>query len=337
MVEPVYDRALGCLLGVAAGDALGMPASFMTPGQIRRRYGRIERFIVPDAPEQTAHGGLPAGSVTDDTQETALLAECMIHNRGFERGDFLSRLRAWAVENHMLESTVTGPSTRRLLSALVENRDPGESAALGDTNGSAMRVAPVGIFHHGDVDAAIRDALASSAVSHASKPAMAGAAAVAAAVALCVTGRYSIEEIMDAAIRGAVAGEAEGGEIVGPSTLARIVLARRIVDENPALSLPMMTEELVKIFGNGMKACESVPFSLGVFYASRGSVRDGILAAVNAGDDADTNGAITGALCGAYEGARAFPDEWRGIAGADGLDRLAGALLCHAQGNNVIL
>jgi ADP-ribosylglycohydrolase len=59
-----------------------------------------------------------------------------------------------------------------------------------------------------------------------------------------------------------------------------------------------------------MKSYESIPLSLGVFYAAKGDVTNGIVAVVNIGDDADTNGAIVGALCGAYSGASTIKKNW---------------------------
>ena len=70
-------------------------------------------------------------------------------------------------------------------------------------------------------------------------------------------------------------------------------------------------DELVGIFGASMFAYESVPLALGIFYAVDGIAEEGILAAVNAGDDADTNGAICGNICGAYSGAEKIPEAWR--------------------------
>jgi ADP-ribosylglycohydrolase len=70
-------------------------------------------------------------------------------------------------------------------------------------------------------------------------------------------------------------------------------------------------DELTGVFGASMFAYESVPLALGAFYAVNGNGRAGVLAAVNAGDDADTNGAICGNICGAYSGAASFPTEWK--------------------------
>ncbi len=59
-----------------------------------------------------------------------------------------------------------------------------------------------------------------------------------------------------------------------------------------------------------MKSYESIPLSLGIFYAAKGDYKKGLLAAINIGDDADTNGAIVGALCGAYSGIKKIPAQW---------------------------
>ena len=59
----------------------------------------------------------------------------------------------------------------------------------------------------------------------------------------------------------------------------------------------------------------------------RGSFRDGALAAVNLGDDADTTGAVYGQLAGACYGAEAIPAEWRERLALRGLiERLADRL-----------
>ena len=80
-------------------------------------------------------------------------------------------------------------------------------------------------------------------------------------------------------------------------------------------------DELVGIIGAGMQAYESIPYSLGVFYAANGDAKEGIIAAINGGDDADTNGAICGNICGAFSGADAIPEEWkRRVEKESGLD-----------------
>jgi ADP-ribosylglycohydrolase len=307
----MIDKAAGCLFGSAIGDAMGMPASFMSPEQVKRNYGRITDFLKP-ASEQVAHGYLHRAEITDDTQETIILAQTLIEAKGFDEQIFIDKMRRWAVEQDMLSSTVIGPSTRRFLEAIIKDGDYLEIGKSGVTNGAAMRVAPVGIFYHGDPEKACREAMNQARVSHGSVCGLASAAAVAAAVSLAVEGHSTPEEVMDAAIAGAITGEQEGADIPAPKISRRLILAKEIVDKRIKHdSLEAVAYELYALFGAGMKSYESIPLSLGVSYAAGFDFKSGLITVINIGDDADTNGAITGALCGAYSGLGAIPLAWQ--------------------------
>lgn len=307
----MIDRAYGALIGGAIGDAMGMPASFFTRDKIKRVYGYITDFIEPEANEQQYHGNLKAGEITDDTMESIIISNILIRNDGFDRAAFIAEMRNWAIKYKMLESTVIGPSTRKFLEAIVENQDPTEPSKLSTTNGSAMRAAPVGVKYYNDFEKCIRIAAETSLPSHSSKPCVAAACAVAAAVAAGVKGGHTPSQIMELAHEGARYGESIGYDITSPSVSKRILLAKEIVDRNRSKGISTVLDELVGIIGSGMQAYESVPFALGAFYAVDGAAKEGIIAAVNGGDDADTNGAICGNICGAYAGASSIPDEWK--------------------------
>lgn len=305
----MIKRAHGCLIGSAIGDAMGMPASFMTPEKIKRIYGRITDFLTPDK-EQIAHGSLAEGKITDDTEES-LIISAVLHEAGkFDQALFIEKMKNWAIANRMLESTIIGPSTRRFLEAILKGENPQESGKVGDTNGGAMRVAPIGIFYHGNVAQAIRDAVISGTLSHGSKPGLASTAAIAAAIAVAVQGASTPEDVMAAAICGAEVGEKEGFDIPAPSVVARIKLAMELVECNQGKTIDEISFILYQYIGASMKSYESIPLSLGIFYAAKGDFESGLLAAINIGDDADTNGAIVGALCGAYRGIDCIRPSW---------------------------
>lgn len=310
-MNDVLDRAMGCLAGGAIGDAMGMPASFLSQAQIRKTYGYIEDFL-PPAPGAKAHLELGEGETTDDTYETMIVARVLIEKGRFDAPTFGRLMKDWALEKNMLESDLIGPSTRRFLTALIEGRDPSEGAGEGDTNGSAMRAAPLGIFYHGDLEACRREALKSSQPSHGSASACAACCAVATACAMGVHGGYGLAQILEEAARAAQYGEEKGTDLPSPLISMRLRCIKKIVDEMEMEGRPLMDiiSVLTGVFGAGMKAYESVPFALGIFYASKGDPRVGIPAAVNGGDDADTNGSICGALCGAYRGLAAIPEKW---------------------------
>ena len=220
-------------------------------------------------------------------------------------------MKKWAIEQKMLESTVIGPSTRRYLTALIEGRDPKETSGKGNTNGSAMRAAPIGVKYYNDIAKCIEAAAASSLPSHGSKPAVAAACAVAAAVSGGVHGGYSPNEILNMAYDAALYGEKKGADITAPMVSKRIKLIESIVDSVGEGSINDILDEIAGVFGASMFAYESVPVALAIFYAVNGNAKEGILGAVNTGDDADTNGSICGNICGAYSGASGLPDEWK--------------------------
>lgn len=292
----ILSRAYGCFAGAAIGDAMGAPACFFTKKQIKETYGYIDDFLDPE--------------VTDDTQEAMIIAELLIEHGMFREDAFRLAMKNWAIEHKMLESDIIGPSTRKFLTSLIDGEDPKEGSKTGDTNGSAMRVFPIGVKYYKDPELCKKAAAASSLPSHGSAPAVAAACAIAAACAAGVRGGFSPAHIMEAATLAAEFGEYAGFDIPAPKVSKRIALAKKIVDENSDSGIENTVDELLNILGAGMKAYESAPFSLGVFYAVKGNVKEGILAAVNAGDDADTNGSICGAVCGAFSGAEALPREW---------------------------
>lgn len=307
----LLDRAYGALVGGAIGDAMGMPASFLTREQIKNTYGYIKDFLKPDDGVQKYHGSLEAGDITDDTMESIIVSKVLIEHNGFSEEAFNNEMKKWAIEQKMLESTVIGPSTRRYLTALIEGRDPKETSGKGNTNGSAMRAAPIGVKYYNDIAKCIEAAAASSLPSHGSKPAVAAACAVAAAVSGSVHGGYSPNEILNMAYDAALYGEKKGADITAPMVSKRIKLIESIVDSVGEGSINDILDEIAGVFGASMFAYESVPVALAIFYAVNGNAKEGILGAVNTGDDADTNGSICGNICGAYSGASGLPDEWK--------------------------
>ena len=103
-MDPRFSRAYGAL---ALGDALGMPTQAMSPEQIRAVYERITGLVDGDASQPYAPG-MPAGSVTDDTEQALLVASLLVRGRGsssgrvaLDAGEFAHALLAW--EDSMIQ------------------------------------------------------------------------------------------------------------------------------------------------------------------------------------------------------------------------------------------
>ncbi|HEY8911885.1 ADP-ribosylglycohydrolase family protein, partial [Lacisediminihabitans sp.] len=205
------DRALAALYGLAIGDALGMPTQLMDRAAVGARYGRLTGFE-PAAADHPLAAGLPAGSITDDTEQALLLAGMLIDRRGrIDPLEFAAALVAW--EQDMRERgslDLLGPSTTRAVQAVLAGEAVELAGRFGTTNGAAMRVAPVGIAVGArDLPLLVDRVVEASLVSHNTGVAIAGAAAVAAAVSAGVDGA-TVDEAFDVAIAAAVIARTRG-------------------------------------------------------------------------------------------------------------------------------
>ena len=305
------DRAAGALLGLAAGDALGMPVQSLPAAEVARRHGAITGFE-PGPPDQPISPGAAAATVTDDTEQAVLLARLLVEGEGrVDPRALAAALTAWeeGVRERGSPDTL-GPSTRAALRALAEGADPAESGREGTTNGAAMRIAPVGITvplaepTTGEglrllVEAVVR----TSTPTHGTSVALAGACAVAAAVSAGVGGA-STGRALDVAVQAASAGVRRGRWVASADVAAR---TRWAVDLVAGLAPERAAELLVDLVGTSLAAAESVPVALAVASMHPCDPWAAACAAASLGGDADTIAAMAGAVVGACCGASALP------------------------------
>ena len=312
----LISKATGCLAGVALGDSLGRATEFMTREQIRARYGWLDHFAEP-METHPAHGD-PLGKITDDTEQTLIIARLLADGKPLTPEGVAAALVEWAKKGI---SPYLGPSTRRALTRLMDGESPHETGKQGTTNGAAMRVAPIGIAHVGDIQGALRDAVAASIPTHNTHNAIQSAAAVACAVAVAMTHAATIDRIIQAAQEGAERGRAFGAWSWATPLEKRIELAVRLVNQSPNLDSAL--QSLYDFVGVGLDPAESVASAIGVVIAVRGDPMQAILAGVNIGGDTDTIAAIAGGICGALRGIEAFDVDAIGN-GFDGFGALGG-------------
>src|ERR1700691_4591262 len=139
------SRARGALYGLAIGDALGMPTQLLSRREITERWGALLPGFEPAPPGHPIAAGMPAGAVTDDTEQAVLLGRLLLSGP-IDPRELAAALVAW--ERDMAERgslDLLGPSTRRAVQAVLAGTPPEESGVTGDTNGAAMRITPVGI------------------------------------------------------------------------------------------------------------------------------------------------------------------------------------------------
>ena len=312
-MDPRFSRAYGALAGLALGDALGMPTQEMSPEQIRSVYGRITGLVDGDASQPYAPG-MPAGSVTDDTEQALLVASLLVRGRGSSSGrvalnavEFAHALLAW--EDSMIERgslDLLGPSTKAALERVRAGEDPLSVGGAGTTNGAAMRVTPIGIVVSTADPEAFADAVWSSCqVTHATRQGFQSAALVAAAVSMGIDWDTPSASDMTALLWKAVSYvdslPERGAWTPDPDVVAATRRAMQLV-ANPASS---SLECLVEQVGTSVASAQAIPMAFALL--ARDPSPQALLDAANIGGDTDTIGAIAGAILGAALGEQVLP------------------------------
>ena len=325
-MDPRLSRAHGALAGLALGDALGMPTQAMSPEQIRAVYGRITGLVDADASQPYAPG-MPAGSVTDDTEQALLIASLLVRGRGSSSGhvalnavEFAHSLLAW--EDSMIERgslDLLGPSTKAALERVRAGEDPLSVGGVGTTNGAAMRVTPIGVaVSTADPEAFAEAVWSSCRVTHATRQGFQSAALVAAAVSLGIDAARSpsldLRSLLWKAVTYVDSLPERGAWTPDPDVVAATRRAMQLA-VNPASS-PL--ECLVEQVGTSVASAHAIPMAFALL--TRDPSPRALLDAANIGGDTDTIGAIAGAILGAAAGAEVF--DGRALAQVEEVSRL---------------
>jgi ADP-ribosylglycohydrolase len=321
-----FNRALGALLGGALGDAMGMPTQLLSPAEIRGHYGHVEDFVGP-VDDHPVSKGLVAGTITDDTEQTLLLASILLKSDGsLDHHAWVNALIRWEEEIKARGGyDLLGPSTKRAIDAINSGTLPEDAGRYGDTNGAAMRIAPVGIMVPPSSNL-IEVVAETCRATHNTSIAISAAAAVATVISHGIDG-MDWQQALGHAVAAARAGEKEGRWVAGGSVAARIEWALELVEGCT------LEEGIARIFdrvGTSVASQESVPAAFAVLKLARGDAWQAAVISANLGGDTDTIGAIAGSMAGACAGYDSLPkDRIARLVGID-LDearRLARALV----------
>jgi ADP-ribosyl-[dinitrogen reductase] hydrolase len=275
------EQFAGCLLGLACGDALGATLEFLSRDEIRMRYGQLRDMI---------GGGwlhLAPGEVTDDTQMATCITESIIATGTVDGDDIARRFVDWLHAN----PKDIGTTTRRALMYLdrglswqeAGERTYREAGGQGIGNAGVMRCAPVGLFRYNDLDRLIADTRLSSAITHADPLAQWAAVAV----------NVALRELL-----------LNGQQPDFLERVASVVEDRAVAQAVRVVAL--LAPDEVRATGYALHTMQTALWSL----THHATFEEAVIAAVNFGDDADTSGAVTGALAGAREGIGAIPARW---------------------------
>lgn len=303
-MNKLMQRASGVLVGLAIGDALGMPTQLLSRQKVAELFPTFSGFYA-GPPENEIGAGQPAGSVTDDTQQMLIVARLLIEGKGhLDNQRFVEELLAWAREAEINGTEQLGPSSRRALEAIQQGQSIELAGRRGDTNGAAMRIAPVGIILPPEPLEQLIDRVEEVCrPTHFTGLGIAGASAVAAAISAGIGGA-SFSEMLVLARRAAWIGQQRGHYAAGASIAQRLAWAIDLIDQ---LDEESALDAISDLVGTGVSMQEAVPAAFALAARWPADPWRACLAAAYLGGDSDTIAALTGAILGACCGVAAFP------------------------------
>lgn len=300
----LLERAHGMLAGAAVGDALGMPTEFLTPETITAWYGGITTLTRADP--RHPHHRLAAGSVTDDTDHTVMLAELLLEHGTIEPLALAAALLEWGESERVTANRFVGPSTLKTLSALREGAPLASVPRGGTSNGACMRLAGLAIALP-DRERLASEVVASCSVSHYTHRAISGALAMAFALSEALLANATLASVAAAAQEGAAKG-LEHGEWTWTPPLARRI--DHVLEWLQTLPENRVLANLFELIGVDMYGDEMVPGAIALTGLADGDPNRAMLLAANLGGDSDTLASMTGSLCGALKGVKAVAPAW---------------------------
>jgi ADP-ribosyl-[dinitrogen reductase] hydrolase len=298
------ERFRGTMLGVAAGDALGAPAEFLTPEQVAERWGVLSEMVGGGV-----HDVAP-GETTDATGMMLCLAESLAEHGTFVPQDVAARYLAWFQSN----PKDVALTVRAVMLGIKAGTSPDLAARrayeiLGSPasdNASMMRCAPVALRYWRNADTRRDVSLRESELTHFDR--LAGWSCVA------------FNELISAALQDRLRHEL-------------LAVAADVEDEDSRVSATLREAAVAEPeeIHSSTAVVETLRAAVWCVLQAR-SFEESVVLAVNLGNDSDTTGAVTGALAGALFGERGIPSRWlekladreRLLAAADRLADLAG-------------
>jgi ADP-ribosylglycohydrolase/fructose-1,6-bisphosphatase/inositol monophosphatase family enzyme len=281
-----FDRALGCMLGLVIGDSLGSQVEFQTREAIRAAYPDGVRDLAVSPVWKTL-----AGQPTDDSELALALARSLVRRGGYDPEDAAAAYGRWYASEPFDCRNTTRLAFR---SASLAHTDKAPSARChadrgSQSNGSLMRIAPIGVWA-ASPDEAARVASEDSALSHPHPVCRTGCAAFAAAISAALGGADR-HGMMANALRIVDAAGADS---------ASVAAALRQAEDG------IMPGDFHHHMGWVLIALQNAFCHL----AAGTAVEPALIETVGQGGDTDTNAAIAGALLGAADGRASLPVRW---------------------------
>ena len=291
-MTPLNPNAfIGCLLGTAVGDSLGLPYEGMSPQRARKLF--------PDTTKH--HFFFGKGMVSDDTEHACLTAQAIIRSESdvneFQR-QLARSLRWWLVG---LPAGI-GFATMRSILKLWIGIPPTKSGVFSAGNGPSMRSPILGVAFGHNPEKLKQYVKASTEITHSDPKAYYAALAVAAASHDVVCADDHWQEDFQKTLK-----------ILIPEHDAQefhdLVQSAKISAENNE-PVTQFAESIGSRNGISGYSYHTVPCVLQAWFRHGDDFENGLQAIIKAGGDTDTASAIYGGIVGARVGKDVIPKSW---------------------------
>ena len=281
------ERCRGAILGVAVGDALGLP------------FEGWKREKLKKSPITDMKNGL----WSDDTSLTLCLAQSLAERKTLDLEDLGKRFCMWFQEGYLTPSGRAigiGRTTKQAILRMLKGKNPKDAGSKGEKsngNGSLMRISPIPIFFRNEKPEVVLEmAHQASLITHAHPR------------SLIACGIYSL--VIYFILKGK---KKEDSYKLSAELSKRYYLNKPSFQEELHHYERVLSGRIFELHEEEIRSSgyvvDTLEASLWCFLRGEG-FEDTVLSAVNLGGDTDTVGAVTGALAGAYYGEREIPEKW---------------------------
>ncbi len=297
------NKWLDGIMGLAVGDALGLPAQFLERGMLK------ENPVTDMLPSDLYR--MPAGAWSDDTSMAVAMLDSIKATGNIDAEDVMKRFVRWLWFNEYTPTGETFDEGNTCAGAIKKYMQEQNIETCGKTgerangNGSLMRTLPVCLYYAekvkqdvSDLEDAIADIHKLSALTHNHLRACMACGLYFFCVYEVLYGTGSLEERLQPGLdKGFAYYENDIANRVELSYYGRL---RDLVE------FKALPEDMIKSSGYVVDSLEAAIWSL----LNTENYEQCMVVAVNLGDDSDTTAAIAGGLAGLYYGYESIPERW---------------------------
>lgn len=281
------EKFRGAILGCFLGDAFGSYFEGMNPDRVMSSIENLSKRFMR--------------RYTDDTDMTLALAESIVQTGKIDPADISDQFRL-----HCDLTRGYGMGTIQAIIALRAGWQWQRVATMAFKegsygNGAAMRVSPVGLFYHHDLDSLREAALLQASITHAHPLGQWGAVLQATAVG------FAVLQDPNEPFHEEIIGRMREVLWQGPM---EYIKAFNWIEHMITRGIKPKSQEIVQRLGNGVEALYSVPSACYVALTYSSNFCEAIRNAISLGGDTDTIAGMVGAIIGAHIGEKRLPGEW---------------------------